>query len=259
MLTARPAVLSDSEWLLALRNDRETVRQSIWDAAITNEMHDDWFARAMTDPARALMVVETRVIQAGRVATYRLDRIGTEQIEVSLTVAPGQRGRGFAAHVIDLAARHAMREGPESIIALVKRGNTRSLRAFLRAGFRLNPPSTDDGDLLLLAARPEDIAGRVCSLCARGVEHHTNAADSIGGDEGRTPRYDLHVGIGGVLVECEAGDLWLAWQRGRSNRLDVHKAEGSLAGSTPAASTKHQPCMDADCITCRSSAETTYR
>mgnify|MGYP001609339237 CR=1 FL=1 len=272
-LTARPATLADAMWLFALRNDPETIRWSISEVPVTPEEHAEWFARAITDPARALMVVESRVIQAGRdfcrdletrmvpVATYRLDRVSTDQVEASLTVARDQRGRGFAAQVIDLAARHAMREGADSVVALVKRGNTRSLRAFLHAGFRPNPPSTDDGDLLLLGARPEDIAGRLCAACARGVEHHTNSLTSIGRADDRYVIYDQHEepdGYGFRTYECDAGDLWLAWEtarRGRRDRLDARRAQGASAGSTPAASTAHQPCMDADCIICRSSSD----
>ena len=266
-LTARRAVLSDAMWLLALRNDPETVLWSISGMPVSAHEHASWFAITITDPTRALMVVEADSAETALglvtyIATYRLDRIGSDQIEVSLTVAPEHRGRGYADRVIILAARHAMREGPESVIALVKRGNTRSLRAFLRAGFRLNPPSTDDGDLLLLAARSEDIASRVCALCARGAQHHTNAGGSIGGTD-QAPRYDLHAvehaaGVG--LRECDAGDLWLAWEKAKGARMarlqgDPSGArqtdvDGLSGGSTPPASTKHQPCADADCILC---------
>ena len=140
MLAARPAVLADAMWLLTLRNDPETIRWSISGVEVTKDEHGEWFARIITDPARALMVVmpggphdppfhddpDPRSCgTCAGVATYRLDRVGSDQVEVSLTVAPVYRGRGLAVQVIDLAARHAMREGPESVIALVKRANIR--------------------------------------------------------------------------------------------------------------------------------------
>lgn len=59
------------------------------------------------------------------------------------------------------------------------------------------------------------------AICAP-APHHTNAAGSIGGDDGRAPRYDLHAveDSGGVgLAECEAGDLWLAWEGARARRV----------------------------------------
>ena len=59
------------------------------------------------------------------------------------------------------------------------------------------------------------LARSVCPLCAVLTPHHTNAEGSIGGGD-RHPIYDLHAvedasGVG--LVECLAGDLWLAWER----------------------------------------------
>ena len=74
-----------------------------------------------------------------------------------------------------------------------------------------------------------------CPLCAVGVTHHTNAAGSIGGADGRHPRRDLHVDKDGGLTECWAGDLWLAWEMG------ARRASGDArphAGSSPAASTR---------------------
>lgn len=48
----------------------------------------------------------------------------------------------------------------------------------------------------------------VCSLCAKGEPHHSNAVDSIGGPTGRHPVRDLHPSIGGGLIECLAAPIW---------------------------------------------------
>lgn len=48
----------------------------------------------------------------------------------------------------------------------------------------------------------------ICPRCANGDAHHTNAASSIGGSEGRHPVYDLHVAEGGGLAECFAAPIW---------------------------------------------------
>ncbi len=48
----------------------------------------------------------------------------------------------------------------------------------------------------------------ICPRCAAGDPHHTNAASSIGGSEGRHPVYDLHVAEGGGLAECLAAPIW---------------------------------------------------
>ena len=195
ILTTRPAVLADAAWLLALRNDPETVRWSVSGVPVTPEKHAEWFAQIITDPTRALMVVapfgphdppfhDDPVPQwcgaCAGVATYRLDRVGSDQVEVSLAVAPEYRGRGYAVEVIALASRHALRRGAQVVIVLVKRDNTRSLRAFLRAGFSLNPPSTDDGDLLLLAKRVETREGGEGAKAPRRSADVTGAGLSAG-------------------------------------------------------------------------------
>lgn len=46
-----------------------------------------------------------------------------------------------------------------------------------------------------------------CDECRRGVPHHSNATGSIGGMDGRAPRWDLHAGADGGLVECVAFDV----------------------------------------------------
>lgn len=43
-----------------------------------------------------------------------------------------------------------------------------------------------------------------CDLCRDGIPHHSNATGSIGGQDGRAPRWDLHAGPDGGLVECTA-------------------------------------------------------
>jgi len=46
-----------------------------------------------------------------------------------------------------------------------------------------------------------------CDHCRDGVPHHSNAHSSIGGMDGRAPRWDLHAGPDGGLVECTAYEV----------------------------------------------------
>jgi spore coat polysaccharide biosynthesis protein SpsF (cytidylyltransferase family) len=45
-----------------------------------------------------------------------------------------------------------------------------------------------------------------CADCALGVPHHSNSSVDIGGPD-RSMVIDLHVGVGGGLVECTAADI----------------------------------------------------
>ena len=236
-LTARPATLVDAAWLRRLRNDPGTVAASVVAQPVTEAEHARWVAMTLNNPDHALMVVE----EAGvAVATYRLDEIGSAAIEVSLTVAPEVRGRGLATLVIRLAAEHAMREGPDAVLAVIRADNMRSLRAFVRAGFgnqvttrflRVTLPATP-GTFALCSVVPMTVAGWSCAACARGVPHHTNSLTSIGRAGNRYPIYDIHEEPDGfygfTTYECDAGDLWLAWEKSRRKRLGESEPDYSV-------------------------------
>ena len=222
-LTARPVVLSDESWLFRLRNDPVTIAASIVAQPVTEAEHRRWLATTLVDPTRALMIVGEIDVA---IATYRLDGLGASMVEVSLTVAPEARGRGLAVPVIRLAAEHAMREGADLVLALVRRENVPSRRAFERAGF--SPEAMAPSYVI----RTISVAGWRCAACARDVPHHTNSLTSIGRPGLRYPIYDLHEepdGFYGFLTyECNAGDLWLAWDRARRRRLGEPEPDYSV-------------------------------
>ena len=233
-LTARPAILGDGPWLFQLRNDPGTIMASRIQEAVTAHDHIAWLEQALTDPARRLIVMIEEIAEGGRaeaVATYRLDGVGADDVQVSVTVAPKWRGIGLGQEVIRLASEHAAREGAARVIAAVRRENVASLVAFLRCGFLIAEWQTEavdsDGQVvnpLRIEVGAEAVIRYRCPSCTNGVPHHTNATGSIGGAEGRHSRYDLHVGEGGGLRECWAGDLWLAWERARGIRATRKEA-----------------------------------
>ena len=228
MLTARPATLADAALLLRWRNDPMTISASRVQAQVTAHDHVAWMERALVDPTRRLRIVTfarapvttpgiTRVGPRGdlSIGTYRLDGVGSARIEISLTIAPEDRGRGLAREIIQLACREAVTWGPDALTAEIRRENIPSFVAFFRNGFMITGWR---GGILILEVDAEEVIRRACPLCLAQTPHHTNATHSIGGPEGRHPRYDLHVSEGGGLAECAAGDLWLAWERARRQR-----------------------------------------
>jgi RimJ/RimL family protein N-acetyltransferase len=60
---------------------------------------------------------------------------GLAAFDISVIVAPDARGRGLAHRCIQLASDHAVGAGAELLVAEVKSENTRSRRAFERAGY----------------------------------------------------------------------------------------------------------------------------
>ena len=135
-VTLRLAALGDAALLYAWRVDADTVRQSIAPPPASFDEHSAWLTDQLRDPDVALYVAydDERGIDVG---TLRIDRRGGES-ELSITVAPGQRGRGYSHDLIASGIRAA---ADSRIVARVKPDNVRSLRAFRALGFSIE----DDG------------------------------------------------------------------------------------------------------------------
>ena len=145
-LSLRPATEGDSDRLLEWRNDPLTRAMAISQAPVPPADHERWLATRLADPATLLTIAEQNGVPVG---TVRLDRRGAEA-ELSITIAPGARGRGLARPAIELAVEHARREwGVTRVTARIRPENTASLRAFAAAGFQV----TREGDEFVELAR----------------------------------------------------------------------------------------------------------
>jgi RimJ/RimL family protein N-acetyltransferase len=130
VLTLRPAGAEDAAQLYAWRMDAETAEQSVAPPPPSFAAHREWLDAQLHDPRVALLVghdLERRV----DVGVVRLER-RDDETELSITVAPDQRGRGYSHHLI---ARGVEAAGPVRVVARVKPRNERSLRAFRSSGF----------------------------------------------------------------------------------------------------------------------------
>jgi spore coat polysaccharide biosynthesis predicted glycosyltransferase SpsG/GNAT superfamily N-acetyltransferase len=140
VVTYRPATTDDAGRLLAWRNDPDTRAVSREQHEVKPEEHAAWLARTLTDARRTLLIAEA---DDGPCATVRFDRSGAEA-EISITVAPEQRGRGLGSQVIKEATELYLHAHPEvgRAVAEVRNDNAPSTVAFARAGFG----NTDEGD-----------------------------------------------------------------------------------------------------------------
>jgi pseudaminic acid synthase len=131
-LALRPATADDGPALLAWRNDATTRAMSLQTDVVTEEAHRAWLARSLAATDRVLSIA---VVGATAVGTVRLDRGEHDSWEISLTVAPSERGKGHAAAMLRAAERLAVERGALRLTAVLKKENAASLRAFQTAGY----------------------------------------------------------------------------------------------------------------------------
>ncbi|MDE2440341.1 MAG: UDP-2,4-diacetamido-2,4,6-trideoxy-beta-L-altropyranose hydrolase [Betaproteobacteria bacterium] len=130
----RPATADDAALLHAWRNDPRTRAQSFDPAPITWENHQRWFANALANPARILLIGTSEGREFGCI---RFD-LTDDTARISIYLDPARQGEGLAAPLLETAARQLRqtRPGVGRIVAEVKTGNEASRRAFLNAGYR---------------------------------------------------------------------------------------------------------------------------
>jgi UDP-2,4-diacetamido-2,4,6-trideoxy-beta-L-altropyranose hydrolase len=144
----RRATMADAAALYRWRIDSETVRNSIAPPPASIDDHRAWLETALRNPHLALYVATdgARHVDIGSV---RIDRRNDGEAEISITVDPDERGRGYSH---DLIASGLEAAGDVRVVARVKRANDRSLRAFRALGFRVGDTAADD--LLWLVHEP---------------------------------------------------------------------------------------------------------
>lgn len=134
-LAARPAVQLDAALLFGWRNDPVTRKNSLTNDPVPWEEHVRWLTRVLGDPTRLLLVLHLHNVPVG---TVRWDRRPGGAWEVSITVAPDQRGRGLAQHILhrgEIALADYV-GGAAIALASVHHENEASKRLFARSGYR---------------------------------------------------------------------------------------------------------------------------
>ena len=126
--------MDDALDVLAWRNDPLSVAMSKSPGTVEQSNHIAWFARAVRDPQRLLLIATDGNRKLGMV---RFDK-QAEIWAVSINLAPAERGRGFAFRILgDAIALFRALNGPSNLLAEIKADNDRSQRLFERYGFSL--------------------------------------------------------------------------------------------------------------------------
>lgn len=133
------AKLSHARWsdvwhLWRWRNDRRTRNWMRDTAPVGLLAHIWWFARVKQDHAVMLQVARH---DGKRVGTCRLDMKTSGVAEVSITVAPACRGKGFARAMLHEVEFDARAFHQRYIQANIRSDNNASRAAFTAAGYVL--------------------------------------------------------------------------------------------------------------------------
>lgn len=133
-LRLRKVEEGDCKLLWEWANDRVVRTSSFTPQPIPWNEHVQWFGRRLTDPHCIMFVGLDEEMKL--VGQARVEPGADQQLEVDITVAPSQRGRGYGALLIDEAARQVFAEtGSRTLHALIRPENEASRKAFERGGF----------------------------------------------------------------------------------------------------------------------------
>lgn len=128
-LLVRPAEPADAHDLWRWRNDPVARAASRNPDPVPFADHQAWFARALADPARTILIGE---IDGSPVGMVRLDA-GSDGAEVSIALDPERRGAGLGGALMRVGLA---RSGARTFTAVLRADNAASRRLFAGAGFR---------------------------------------------------------------------------------------------------------------------------
>ena len=132
-LILRLAIIGDAELLFDWRNDPQTRADSVNTEKVEWAGHVSWFDRSLINQGRKIFIALDGEMPVG---TIRLDDDPDEmKTEMSWTVAPEARGKGYGKELVRLGVERVQALG-RIPVARIKRENEASLRIVQSLGFK---------------------------------------------------------------------------------------------------------------------------
>lgn len=148
----RRAEPTDALDILTWRNDPTTRAMSKNGAVVEAAPHLAWFAKAILDPGRLLLIGEA---EGSKVGMVRFDLTGEGWL-ANINIAPDRRGQGLGREFLfESIAFLQLEKGAAKILAEVNADNLPSLRIFEKCGFSIDGRT---GRLLHLSRSPDKIS-----------------------------------------------------------------------------------------------------
>jgi RimJ/RimL family protein N-acetyltransferase len=141
MTNLRSATMNDADDLFAWRNDPVTMACSRSTEPVARDDHDRWMQFNVQHgyPAHLVMIAENEYGKLG-VVRFDVDRSDAMIYNVSITVAPKHRGRGYSVEMLSQACAF-MHES--TLDAEIRTDNFRSRKIFAQCGFKLAAAGVD--------------------------------------------------------------------------------------------------------------------
>jgi RimJ/RimL family protein N-acetyltransferase len=132
LLAVRRATMADALDILAWRNDPLSRKMSRNSNAIDEQQHLGWLERALADSTQILLVA---IRGSNKVGLVRLALVSPGTWEVSISLNPAERGKGYGHAILAAGLRSFAQAGRKRIVASIKPCNVASRRIFEAQGF----------------------------------------------------------------------------------------------------------------------------
>lgn len=134
-IVLRRAAPGDALDFLRIANDPGVRANAFNPEPIPLESHLVWYGRKLASPETAIWVIELAGVVAAQVRYDRME--DGETAEIGYAVSSAFRGMGLGTRILELTWRMACQVlGVGAVRGVVIQGNTASVRAFEKAGFR---------------------------------------------------------------------------------------------------------------------------
>ena len=150
-LNLRKINLSDEELLLEWRNDEGTRKNSKCQDAISKEDHRKWIKKTIFDgPNTPPLILEDKNVPVG---TIRSDEMAEGEYELSWTISPKYRKRGYGSQILKLFLLNKS----WVFIAKIKPSNIASIKVAEKNGFKLSSKNDNDLSVYKKTAKRTDL------------------------------------------------------------------------------------------------------
>lgn len=136
LIELREATYSDCRDIWLWRNNPKIRKNFFNEKKITWKEHELWFKKKLTDKNSKIYI---SISQKNKIGVIRFDELNTE-IEISINLNPKFLGHKIGSKIIQLGVIKFLNDvkTKKNIAAKIKKDNTASIRAFMKAGFSKN-------------------------------------------------------------------------------------------------------------------------